>query len=93
QLYQVYAEPYDLSTAKLLILHVSQHKDERLVKDIWVWISDEFTQDIPPADQGMDKSKGEIILLGQRFYPSESAFPFLKGVCTSGDPAQPLRAG
>jgi nuclear pore complex protein Nup155 len=31
----VYADPYDLLTIKLLALHVSQHQDEALVKDIW----------------------------------------------------------
>ncbi|KAI0313508.1 nucleoporin [Amylostereum chailletii] len=75
ELYQVYAEPYDLPTVKLLILHVSQHKDERLVKDIWARIFDELTQGVPPAE-GMDKIQGKIVPLGQRFYPSESAFPF-----------------
>jgi nuclear pore complex protein Nup155 len=43
QLYQVYADPYDLLTIKLLALHVSQHQDEALVKDIWDRIFHEGT--------------------------------------------------
>lgn len=35
QLYQLYAEPFDLPTMKLLILHVSEHRDENLVRPIW----------------------------------------------------------
>ena len=35
QLYQLYAEPFDLPTMKLLILHVSEHRDENIVRPIW----------------------------------------------------------
>jgi hypothetical protein len=35
KLYQLYAEPFDLPTMKLLILHVSEHRDESLVRPIW----------------------------------------------------------
>ena len=35
KLYQSYAEPFDLSVMKLLILHVSEHRDEHIVRPIW----------------------------------------------------------
>lgn len=35
QLYQLYAEPFDLPVMKLLILHVSGHRDDQLVRSIW----------------------------------------------------------
>lgn len=35
KLYQLYAEPFDLPTMKLLILHISEHRDESLVRPIW----------------------------------------------------------
>jgi len=35
QLYQLYAESFDLPVMKLLILHVSEHRDDQLVRSIW----------------------------------------------------------
>lgn len=35
KLYQLYAEPFDLPIIKLLILHVSEHRDEHIVRPIW----------------------------------------------------------
>ncbi|KAI0068445.1 nucleoporin [Artomyces pyxidatus] len=75
ELYQVYAEPYDLPTIKLLILHVSQHRDEKLVKDIWTRVFDETSQGLAPAE-AIDRLQATVVPLGQRFYPSDSAFPF-----------------
>lgn len=34
-MYQLYAEPFDLPIIKLLILHVSEHREENLVRPIW----------------------------------------------------------
>jgi len=75
ELYQVYAEPYDLPTMKLLILHVSQHRDEKLVTEIWSRIFNDTTQGVPPAE-APDRIQAKVVPLGQRFYPSDSAFPF-----------------
>lgn len=35
QLYQEYAVPFDLPKVQLLILHVSEHRDENVVRPIW----------------------------------------------------------
>ncbi|KAI0033421.1 nucleoporin [Vararia minispora EC-137] len=75
ELYQLYADPFDLPTIKLLILHVSQHRDERLVKEIWSKLVDDIIESHSPADAA-DKLQRDVVLLGQRFYPSDAAFPF-----------------
>jgi nuclear pore complex protein Nup155 len=41
QLYQEYAEPFELPAMKLLILHVSEHRDENMVRPIWNQIFEE----------------------------------------------------
>lgn len=41
QLYQGWAEPFDLVTMKLLIYHVSEHRDDNLVRPLWSRIFDE----------------------------------------------------
>jgi len=71
----VYAEPYDLLTIRLLVLHVSQHHDDGLVKDIWNRIFNETVQGVPPAE-ALDRVQGKIVPLGQRFHGSDSSFPF-----------------
>ncbi|EIN14134.1 nucleoporin [Punctularia strigosozonata HHB-11173 SS5] len=73
-LYQEYAEPFDLPTAKLLILHVSGHRDTNLTQTIWNQIFEEAAEDGPP-DVAADRIVSKTTPLGQRFYPSESAFP------------------
>jgi len=74
ELYQVYADPYDLLTIKLLVLHVSQHQDEALVKDIWNRVIHETVQGVPPAE-ALDRIQGKLVPLGQRFHGSDSSFP------------------
>lgn len=75
ELFQVYADPYDLSVAKLLIFHVSQHRDEKLLCGIWDRLFEEDTQGVAPAEAA-DKLQSDIVPLGQRFHPSDCAFPF-----------------
>jgi hypothetical protein len=41
QLYQGYAVPFDLPVIKLLCLHVSEHRDESVVRPIWNQLFDE----------------------------------------------------
>ncbi len=41
QLYQDYAIPFDLADFKLLCIHVSEHRDESIVRPIWTQIFDE----------------------------------------------------
>ncbi|KAH8120271.1 nucleoporin [Phellopilus nigrolimitatus] len=74
ELYQFYAEPFDLPSIKLLILHVSEHHDEAIVKPIWNAIFDEATSE-GTSDQQADRISTAVINHGRRFYPSDNAFP------------------
>ncbi|OCH96059.1 nucleoporin [Obba rivulosa] len=74
ELYQEYAEPFDLPTIKLLILHVSQHRDENIVRPIWNKIFEEAIEGLDPQ-VAADRIVSKVVPLGQRFYPSDSAFP------------------
>jgi hypothetical protein len=79
---------------KLLILHVSEHRDENLVRPIWNRLFEDGESTIslclamcsvsyPPAalepdadaQTNADRIIAKVVPLGQRFYPSESAFP------------------
>jgi len=75
ELYQMYAEPFDLPTMKLLILHVSEHRDENLVRPIWNQIFKDALEPDADAQTNADRIISKIVPLGRRFYPSESAFP------------------
>ncbi|KAF7306859.1 Nucleoporin [Mycena indigotica] len=75
EIYQQYAEPFDLLQLKLVCLHVSEHRDDNIVRPIWNKI---FQEILEVGDDPMvtaDELSSKIIPLGQRFYPSESAFP------------------
>ncbi|KAH9937039.1 Non-repetitive/WGA-negative nucleoporin C-terminal-domain-containing protein [Fomitopsis serialis] len=74
ELYQEYAVPFDLPAMQLLILHVSEHRDEGLVCPIWNRIFEEAI-DNAETDVAADHIVSKVVPLGQRFYPSESAFP------------------
>ncbi|KAL6309880.1 nucleoporin [Sparassis latifolia] len=74
ELYQLYAIPFDLLPMQLLILHVSEHRDENVVRPIWNKIIEEALDGVEPK-VGADKIMAKVVPLGQRFYPSESAFP------------------
>ncbi|KJA29400.1 hypothetical protein HYPSUDRAFT_32851 [Hypholoma sublateritium FD-334 SS-4] len=74
-LYQKFAIPFDLPAIKLLCLHVSEHRDENVVRPIWNQIFDEIMQETDDPIERADAIMGRVVPLGQRFYPSESAFP------------------
>ncbi|KAL1952061.1 hypothetical protein VTO73DRAFT_1210 [Trametes versicolor] len=74
ELYQLWAEPLDLPLIKLLILHVSQHRDDAIVRPIWNRIFEEATEDAEPK-VAADRIVSKVIPLGQRYYPSDGAFP------------------
>lgn len=74
ELYQFYAEPFDLLSIKLLILHVSEHQDESVVRPIWSRLIDEATAS-GTSEQQADKVMSVVVTHGRRFYPSEYAFP------------------
>lgn len=90
----MYAEPFDLTNLKLLILHVSGHRDDNMVRPIWNKIFEEgklSTNSAPiigpkwdlaldgvEPKVGADRIMSRVVPLGQRFYPSDSAFPLRK---------------
>jgi len=74
ELYQEYAVPFDLLNTQLLILHVSEHRDENVVRPIWNRIFEEVIDGADP-EVAADRIISRVVPLGQRFYPSESAFP------------------
>ncbi|KAF9244625.1 nucleoporin [Melanogaster broomeanus] len=75
ELYQLYAEPFDLPVMKLLILHVSEHRDEHIVRPIWDRILEDALEKDADAQTNADHIIATFVPLGKRFYPSESAFP------------------
>ncbi|KAJ7630864.1 nucleoporin [Roridomyces roridus] len=81
ELYQDYAIPFDLPTIKLLCLHVSEHRDDSIVKPIWNRIFQDILEGEDEAPSIADQIIAKVVPLGQRFYPSESAFP-LKHIAT-----------
>ncbi|KAG6898064.1 hypothetical protein C0992_006542 [Termitomyces sp. T32_za158] len=74
-LYTLYAVPFDLIDMKLLCLHVSEHRDESIVRPIWNQIFDEILKEEADPATTADLILGRVVPLGKRFYPSESAFP------------------
>ncbi|EIW86790.1 nucleoporin [Coniophora puteana RWD-64-598 SS2] len=75
ELYQMYAETFDLPVMKLLILHVSEHRDEHIVLPIWNRIFEDAVEAGADGQTNADHIITGVVPLGQRFYPSESAFP------------------
>ncbi|THV07704.1 nucleoporin [Dendrothele bispora CBS 962.96] len=75
ELYQEYAVAFDLPILKLLCLHISEHRDEAMVKQIWNQIFDQIVGDTTDPQVQADQVVPSVVPLGQRFYPSESAFP------------------
>ncbi|KAJ7487525.1 nucleoporin [Mycena galericulata] len=75
ELYQDYAQPFDLPTMKLLCLHVSEHRDDSIVRPIWNRIFQDILEGEDDTLSTADQIIAKVVPLGQRFYPSESAFP------------------
>ncbi|KAH7883515.1 nucleoporin [Phlebopus sp. FC_14] len=75
ELYQLYAEPFDLPIMKLVILYVSEHRDDHLVRSIWDRIFDDALEKDADVQTNADQIIASIVPLGKRLYPSESAFP------------------
>ncbi|KAJ7706259.1 nucleoporin [Mycena rosella] len=75
ELYQDYAQPFDLPTMKLLCLHVSEHRDDSIVRPIWNRIFQDILEGEEDTLTTADQIIAKVVPLGQRFYPSESAFP------------------
>ncbi|KAJ7634229.1 nucleoporin [Mycena polygramma] len=75
ELYQDYAQPFDLPTIQLLCLHVSEHRDDTIVRPIWNRIFQDILGTGADTPAIADQIIAKVVPLGQRFYPSESAFP------------------
>ncbi|KAJ7932473.1 nucleoporin [Mycena leptocephala] len=75
ELFQDYAQPFDLPTMKLLCLHVSEHRDDTIVRPIWNRIFQDILEGDDDTLSTADQIIAKVVPLGQRFYPSESAFP------------------
>lgn len=83
--------PFDLPNIKLLCLHVSEHRDEAVVRPIWNQIFEEsehgclpilsaisfqaVARETPDVSAQKDTIFKQVVSFGQRFYPSECAFP------------------
>ncbi|EJD55558.1 nucleoporin-domain-containing protein [Auricularia subglabra TFB-10046 SS5] len=75
ELFQDYADPYGLLEIKLLILHVSDHHDAAMVSVIWEELFDGATLGTNNVEEQIRNLTGIITRMGQRFYPSDNAFP------------------
>ncbi|KAF9455109.1 nucleoporin [Macrolepiota fuliginosa MF-IS2] len=75
ELYQGYAVAFQLPALQLLCLHVSEHRDESVVRPIWNQIFDEILNESLEITAMADLILSRVVPLGQRFYPSTSAFP------------------
>ncbi|KAK7064289.1 nucleoporin [Favolaschia claudopus] len=75
ELYQDYAQPFDLPSIKLLCLHVSEHRDDSIVRPIWNKIFQDILEKEDDTLTIADQIIAKVVPMGQRFYPSESAFP------------------
>ncbi|PFH50805.1 hypothetical protein AMATHDRAFT_75380 [Amanita thiersii Skay4041] len=75
ELYQLYAVAFGLPEMQLLCLHVSEHRDESVVRPIWNRIFEEVLREDADTRTIADAIISRIVPLGKRFYPSESAFP------------------
>ncbi|KAK2461979.1 hypothetical protein APHAL10511_006442 [Amanita phalloides] len=75
ELYQMYAIAFGLPEMQLLCLHVSEHRDQSVVKPIWNQIFEEILSEEADTQTTADAMVSRVVSLGKRFYPSESAFP------------------
>ncbi|KAE9408173.1 nucleoporin [Gymnopus androsaceus JB14] len=74
-LFQEYAIPFDLPILKLLCLHVAEHRDEVMVRQVWNQIFDQVIAEESDLLAQADQLSSRLIKLGRRFYPSVFAFP------------------
>ncbi|KAK7694765.1 hypothetical protein QCA50_001953 [Cerrena zonata] len=74
EMWQFYADPLDLPFTKLSLLNVSETRDDNLVRPIWNRIFEEAMEDAAP-EVSADRITSQVVKLGQRYYPSEFAFP------------------
>jgi len=56
-------------------LHISEHRDDSVVRPIWNQIFDEIMEETDVPAERADIIISRVVPLGKRFYPSECAFP------------------
>lgn len=75
-LYRDFAAPLSMHEIKLLIYHVSDHRDLDLVRQAWEDLLAEAHHDaLALPDTRHEKVAAVVVELGHRFYPSDVAFP------------------
>ncbi|KAJ3721481.1 nucleoporin [Lentinula raphanica] len=75
ELYQDYAIPFDLPILKLICLHVAEHRDEVMLRQVWNQIFDQVVEQESDVAAQADQLSAILERLGRRFYPSVFAFP------------------
>ncbi|TRM60230.1 Non-repetitive/WGA-negative nucleoporin C-terminal-domain-containing protein [Schizophyllum amplum] len=70
-----YALRFQLKSVQLLCLHVGDVRDEGTVRECWDGIFREAVGMAEDAIGQADHIKAAVVPLGQRFYPSDCAFP------------------
>ncbi|KAJ3937728.1 MAG: nucleoporin [Lentinula lateritia] len=75
ELYQDYAIPFDLPILKLICLHVAEHRDEVMLRQVWNQIFDQVVEEESDPVAQADQLSATLEKLGRRFYPSIFAFP------------------
>lgn len=76
-LYKEFAEPFSMHEIKLLIFHVSDHRDVDLIRQAWDALLTEAHGDEDALGGGkqFERVASVVVELGRRFYPSPVAFP------------------
>ncbi|KAF8832270.1 hypothetical protein HHX47_DHR1001833 [Lentinula edodes] len=75
ELYQDYAIPFDLPILKLICVHVAEHRDEVMLRQVWNQIFDQVVEEESDPIAQADQLSATLEKLGRRFYPSVFAFP------------------
>ncbi|KAF5385502.1 hypothetical protein D9757_005350 [Collybiopsis confluens] len=75
ELYQDFAVPFNLPILKLICLHVAEHQDEVMIRQIWHQLFDQVVEDELDYLAQAEQLSSKIIKLGKRFFPSVFAFP------------------
>ncbi|KAI5836199.1 nucleoporin-domain-containing protein [Schizophyllum commune Tattone D] len=74
-LWDNYAIRFQLRPMQLLCLHIGDVRDEGMVRGIWDGLFREAVEVAEDAIAQADQIRARVVPIGQRFYPSDSAFP------------------
>lgn len=80
-LYKDFAEPFSMHEIKLLIFHVSDHRDLDLIRQAWdALLTEAHGEEETAASKNgggkqFERVASVVVELGRRFYPSPVAFP------------------